>query len=427
MRRLVDKGKQDLLVRETAVNVLHRAGIAPKDMAGEVSALFRYVRDHIRYVRDPAGVELVYDPANLLRIGAGDCDDKVVLLAALLESVGYQTEFETLATRPGPFHHVIVRVKVGGRSVPLDPTVERAPPGWIHPRVIRRRRYGESATPLDLSGYDSRETDRVAQAATPYIVEGFARGALAEALSQGQISLTDVQISRHFLNREGKFVLPAWQRRMMLRLAGEAERVLLQRPGLDAGRGGLSGVQGAENLGGFFGSLWKGVKSAVGAVTKVATTVPRAAVAAVTKGPKAAWETVKDSIKTAGQIAQVIGPALVVIPGIGPVAAAAVTTAGELIAPGQTIPPDAYLISELPPGEQVPIAADFPLTVYQSQNAVAQSALSPTGGGVTQASATVTPVVAAHTKAVQAGFPAGVPWWVFAGGAAAVLLLFVRR
>jgi transglutaminase-like putative cysteine protease len=56
-------------------------------------ALFEYVRDHIRYIKDPVGVESVSDPYYTLARMVGDCDDQAVLLAALYESVGFPTRF----------------------------------------------------------------------------------------------------------------------------------------------------------------------------------------------------------------------------------------------------------------------------------------------------------------------------------------------
>jgi len=80
------------------------------------------VRDEIRYVQDTNGIELLHDPVTLLEIGAGDCDDKSILLASLLESIGHRTRFVAVAFEPDRFSHVWVQDYLDGRWVDLEPT-----------------------------------------------------------------------------------------------------------------------------------------------------------------------------------------------------------------------------------------------------------------------------------------------------------------
>lgn len=57
-------------------------------------------------------------------IGAGDCDDKAILLAALLASIGHDgVRFIALSQEPGQFSHVWVQDWIQGRGwVDLEPT-----------------------------------------------------------------------------------------------------------------------------------------------------------------------------------------------------------------------------------------------------------------------------------------------------------------
>jgi hypothetical protein len=55
--------------------------------------LYEYVREEINYVCDPLGIEEVQSPETTLKLGGGDCDDKAVLLASLLKSIGFETCF----------------------------------------------------------------------------------------------------------------------------------------------------------------------------------------------------------------------------------------------------------------------------------------------------------------------------------------------
>lgn len=113
------------------------AGLPSRSYQQEAAALHRFVRDEIRYVRDPVGVELVSTPARTLETGQGDCDDKSVLLAALLESLGHPARFVAIGLNGGPFSHVLVETKIGEAWVPLETIIDR-PPGW-YPRGITSR------------------------------------------------------------------------------------------------------------------------------------------------------------------------------------------------------------------------------------------------------------------------------------------------
>ena len=92
----------------------------------------------MRYVRDIRDVETVQIPIKTLEYRAGDCDDMVTLLAALLESIGYETRFVAMGTRPGHFQHVFLEAQLpSGEWMALDPT-EPVRAGW-RPPVIESR------------------------------------------------------------------------------------------------------------------------------------------------------------------------------------------------------------------------------------------------------------------------------------------------
>ena len=120
MRSIVRKGKADPAVIVKARSLTAFAGA--KDWRAEVAALHRYVRDSIRYVMDPNGVETLSTPARLIEIGAGDCDDKATLLAALLEAVGHPTRFVAIGLSGGTLDHVYVETKIGDTWIPLETT-----------------------------------------------------------------------------------------------------------------------------------------------------------------------------------------------------------------------------------------------------------------------------------------------------------------
>lgn len=109
-------------------------GLPQKDYHGEARALFDFVQNSIRYVRDIADTEVIQTPQKTLEYMAGDCDDKTQLLAALLESIGHETRFKAVGFRPGIISHVILLDEINGQWVPLE-TTEPVGMGWLPPGI----------------------------------------------------------------------------------------------------------------------------------------------------------------------------------------------------------------------------------------------------------------------------------------------------
>ena len=68
-----------------AVSILKRAGVQPRDYQGQAAALLHFVQHDLYYVNEPG--ERLSDPLRTLKVGYGDCDDLVIVLASLLESI----------------------------------------------------------------------------------------------------------------------------------------------------------------------------------------------------------------------------------------------------------------------------------------------------------------------------------------------------
>lgn len=129
-------------VRDHALELVQ--GAPAQNEVGEVRRLFEFVRDAVRYVRDVNGVDTLQTPSATLARLQGDCDDKTLLLAALLESVGYASRFVVSATHPlGPYNHVYLETWIPrlARWVALEPSVRLAPFGRALPSFRPVRRY----------------------------------------------------------------------------------------------------------------------------------------------------------------------------------------------------------------------------------------------------------------------------------------------
>jgi len=127
-------GKKSLYIRNKALDLTQ--SLPAKAGMSEIAALFDYVQNRVRYVRDINGVETLQTPEQTLEQGSGDCDDKAVLLASLLESIGHPTRFVALGfDGPYDYSHVIVDTRIGGNKwLPLDATEDK-PMGWRPPGI----------------------------------------------------------------------------------------------------------------------------------------------------------------------------------------------------------------------------------------------------------------------------------------------------
>lgn len=108
-------------------------GVRDNDQNAQAKRLLDFVRAKMIYTADPLGSEQITDPVNLLLDiqqrgeARGDCDDHVVLLASLLGSIGIPAEPLAVKYKGSRYNHVIVRAKLGGEWVEMDPCSKSGP------------------------------------------------------------------------------------------------------------------------------------------------------------------------------------------------------------------------------------------------------------------------------------------------------------
>ena len=83
--RIAKMRGHDPQIATLAVSILKRAGAAPRQYKEQAAALLHYVQNDLYYVNEPG--ERLQDPLYTLKVGYGDCDDLVIMLASLLESI----------------------------------------------------------------------------------------------------------------------------------------------------------------------------------------------------------------------------------------------------------------------------------------------------------------------------------------------------
>lgn len=130
---LGEYGAASPIIRAKAISIVRAAKVPENDKLGEIIAIHEWVKKHLRYVHDPNFYELLTYPETLLERADGDCDDHVILEAALLASIGFSTRFITLRRNPSKTtipEHVFMAVYIDQEWMYLDPIVKDKPAGW---------------------------------------------------------------------------------------------------------------------------------------------------------------------------------------------------------------------------------------------------------------------------------------------------------
>lgn len=126
-------------IRQTALRITSQA--CDPSQVCYAKALFYYVRDEINYISDPA-YEYVQHPEETL-LGAGDCEDKTILLHMLMKSIGIESRIVVI---PGHAYLQIrlpeasSRYKDGNGWVNLDTTCSSCDFGELPPFNDEKRK-----------------------------------------------------------------------------------------------------------------------------------------------------------------------------------------------------------------------------------------------------------------------------------------------
>ncbi len=155
-------GSRSAKIRALAINIVNAARVEDKDYYGMAKAIHEWVRDTIRYVKDPIGdaddgstlnqETLSYPEETAFNSQAGDCDDKTILEMALLGSLGLQSYPVVIGMQPGRYSHVYLHIIMppgkyphAGEVIPADPIMREWPLGKEAPaaKVKMKKLYTE--------------------------------------------------------------------------------------------------------------------------------------------------------------------------------------------------------------------------------------------------------------------------------------------
>ncbi len=156
MDSLADSGLTDPLVVTTAQNLVRH--LPERDKLAEVQAISNYVRGKVRYTNE--GVETLKSPRLMMNEikkygkAVGDCDDHVILWAAMHRALGNPVRFKVVSQkRDRTGGHVYGEVYARGTGwIADDLIVKHKPLGWSIPERERTRTKTYQSR-RNLSGY----------------------------------------------------------------------------------------------------------------------------------------------------------------------------------------------------------------------------------------------------------------------------------
>ena len=149
MKEIINTSSRNAYVREWAKKILSR--IKVNDKRAEAGAVYEFVRDYVRYTKDPLGYEYITTPPTLLEDirlyqegqgdrPVGDCDDMTTLSLSLYKAIGFPVAIKVVSFTPNKkFGHVYGMVRVGTEWIAIDCVRPDQDMGWEskgHTRVM---------------------------------------------------------------------------------------------------------------------------------------------------------------------------------------------------------------------------------------------------------------------------------------------------
>jgi len=116
MLKLIERGKRDPKIRILTSSIIKNC--KEGNFKDEVTAIAFFIKDNIRYQRDPEALETIADAWDTLKLGFGDCDDLVVLASSMLQSVGVRTRVRVVGRET--LSHVLLDYEDKGFWYSLD-------------------------------------------------------------------------------------------------------------------------------------------------------------------------------------------------------------------------------------------------------------------------------------------------------------------
>lgn len=138
---VIDQFGRDPRIRAATLPLL--GSRIDNDVKSHANTIAQWVMRKMVYLADPDGGEFVQTPLVLLNTIArkgfayGDCDDHVVLLGAMLVSVGIPARAVAVKLHgSNVYNHVVIEYLANGQPVLIDPCAKKVPTPAYRDRLV---------------------------------------------------------------------------------------------------------------------------------------------------------------------------------------------------------------------------------------------------------------------------------------------------
>ena len=130
MQNVIRESISDPVIRSRAASLVKN--IRPGQDEKELQAVFRFIKNNVRFTEEPG--EIFQDSSTSLKLGIGDCDDMVILASSLMYHLAFPLRIRVVGTKGDQdFSHVYLLVGTPKNNpqkwISFDPSVDR-PLGW---------------------------------------------------------------------------------------------------------------------------------------------------------------------------------------------------------------------------------------------------------------------------------------------------------
>ena len=87
---------------------------------GKVTRIISWIKNNIRYQREPAKVDVIVPPTRLTNLKVGDCEDITLFLSTLSGILGVSSKWKVISQDGNTWTHIYPLVQMNGRYSPVD-------------------------------------------------------------------------------------------------------------------------------------------------------------------------------------------------------------------------------------------------------------------------------------------------------------------
>lgn len=191
---LIRENRKNPRIKRIATGILRRRRIKSSNYPRIIQAIAEWVRQNVRFQREPKGEDILHEPLEVARFGQRgfDCEEFSVLAGSLLGALGIPIKVKVVSKTGNIWDHVYLLAGYPPKSptkwVPVDPTIF-PPAGRQIPYVKERVLPVEGKTVLGAPGINL--LDLLEQIIAPHI-----EGALRMQLNPQSYSPLQGQVRR---------------------------------------------------------------------------------------------------------------------------------------------------------------------------------------------------------------------------------------